>query len=441
MLRRPRTGTPTDEAVRRFGALSIDPQSREVHLDGVPVELTRTEFDILDALSARPRLAYTRAQLIEAVWGSGWVGDEHLVDIHIGHIRRKLHDDPTNPRYVLTVRGVGYPDGYRMKRSGLGARIFAATGLVVVAGAGTLLAVALLVAPQVFHGHLRMALGSDIPASTASHVDEAFTTAILLSLGMAVVVAVLAALTVAWLVSRRIAAPVADLAIAAGRVAAGGYDARVPDPGLGPEFAALAEGFNAMAARLAATERVRQRMLADLAHELPSRWPSLAGSLPADPTAWSTLTDQAARLSRFVDDIGAVSHAEKRSLYLRPARHDLPDLARAASTAIQARYTAKGVHLVLECAADTPAVNVDADRLGEALANLLDNALRHTPPGGTVRVGVGRGERFGRAVAELAVADTGKGFDPGEAERLFERFYRADPARTRHGSGSGIGLR
>lgn len=111
MLRRPRAGTPVEAPVRRFGALSIDPQSREVHLDGVAVGLTRTEFDILDALSARPRLAYSRVQLIEAVWGGGWVGDEHLVDIHIGHVRRKLGDDPANPRYVLTVRGVGYRMG------------------------------------------------------------------------------------------------------------------------------------------------------------------------------------------------------------------------------------------------------------------------------------------------------------------------------------------
>jgi DNA-binding response OmpR family regulator len=116
MLRRPRTGTsaaggPVEEQVRRFGALAIDPQAREVHIDARPVELTRTEFDLLDALSERPRLAFTRAQLIERVWGGGWVGDEHLVDIHLGHVRRKLGDDPTNPRYILTVRGVGYRMG------------------------------------------------------------------------------------------------------------------------------------------------------------------------------------------------------------------------------------------------------------------------------------------------------------------------------------------
>ena len=114
MLRRPRTsptgGAGQDQA-RRFGLLAIDPQSREVHLDGQPVELTRTEFDILETLAASPRLAFTRNQLITHVWGGGWVGDEHLVDIHIGHVRRKLGDDPTHPRYILTVRGVGYRMG------------------------------------------------------------------------------------------------------------------------------------------------------------------------------------------------------------------------------------------------------------------------------------------------------------------------------------------
>ena len=150
---------------------------------------------------------------------------------------------------------------------GLSPRLFAAMGLIVLAGAATLLVAALLAAPPVFRSHLRMALG-DIPAEAQRHVDEAFTRATLLSLGTAVVVATLAALAVTWLVSRRIAVPVADLAAAARQLAAGGYDIRVPDPGLGPEFGALADSFNTMARRLAATERVRQRMLADLAHEL-----------------------------------------------------------------------------------------------------------------------------------------------------------------------------
>ena len=133
----------------------------------------------------------------------------------------------------------------RGSRIGLNARLFAAMSLVVVAGAATLLIVALLVAPNVFHAHLRMALGT-IPAATQQHVDEAFTRAVLLSLAIAVLVATTAALTVTWLVSRRIAAPVADLAAAAQSLARGHTDTHVPDPGLGPEFAALAAGFNTM---------------------------------------------------------------------------------------------------------------------------------------------------------------------------------------------------
>ncbi|HVN11538.1 MAG TPA: response regulator transcription factor [Kineosporiaceae bacterium] len=122
LLRRPRPSRPRAPAMpgdgatqggqhRVFGGLTLDPQAREVTVDGRQVTLTRTEFDLLDALSARPRMVYTRRQLIDQVWGPEWVGDEHLVDIHLGHVRRKLGDRSATPRYVLTVRGVGYRMG------------------------------------------------------------------------------------------------------------------------------------------------------------------------------------------------------------------------------------------------------------------------------------------------------------------------------------------
>ena len=114
MLRRPRTPAAVgdqDEPPRVFGRLGIDVVSREVHLDGRAVELTRTEFDLLAVLSGRPRMAFSRRQLIDAVWGQDWVGDEHLVDVHVGHVRRKLGDDSTTPRFIRTVRGVGYRMG------------------------------------------------------------------------------------------------------------------------------------------------------------------------------------------------------------------------------------------------------------------------------------------------------------------------------------------
>lgn len=111
LLRRPRASTLEAEGVRRFGTLEIIPEAREVRVEGQLVDLTRLEFDLLDALSARPRVVYSRRQLLELVWGAAWVGDEHLVDVHVAKLRRKLGDDARAPRYVLTVRGVGYRMG------------------------------------------------------------------------------------------------------------------------------------------------------------------------------------------------------------------------------------------------------------------------------------------------------------------------------------------
>lgn len=117
MLRRPRTAAATPGATaadaqmppaRLFGPLSIELASRQVFLEGDLIPLTRTEFDILAALSSRPGAVRSRRQLIDAVWGEPWVGNDHLVDVHVGHLRRKLGDDPADPRFVFTVRGVGY---------------------------------------------------------------------------------------------------------------------------------------------------------------------------------------------------------------------------------------------------------------------------------------------------------------------------------------------
>jgi DNA-binding response OmpR family regulator len=114
MLRRPRAAGRGDEEAgesRSFGPLTIDPVGRDVWLDGEPVALTRTEFDLLATLSHRPRMAFSRRQLIDSVWGPEWVGDEHLVDVHVGHLRRKLGDDAAQARFIRTVRGVGYRMG------------------------------------------------------------------------------------------------------------------------------------------------------------------------------------------------------------------------------------------------------------------------------------------------------------------------------------------
>jgi DNA-binding response OmpR family regulator len=112
MLRRPRTTDAAAPAASSppvtFADLVVDLEGRQVTREGERIELTRTEFDLFVTLVARPRAAFTRRQLLDAAWGEGWYGDEHVVDVHIAHLRNKIGDDATSPRYIRTVRGVGY---------------------------------------------------------------------------------------------------------------------------------------------------------------------------------------------------------------------------------------------------------------------------------------------------------------------------------------------
>ena len=112
MLRRPRTGVPValpDVSHRiAVGGLVVDSAARKAWRSGEELQLTRTEFDLLAALAVRPSQAFTRRQLIDEVWGSDWFGDEHIVDVHVGHLRRKLGDSAAEPTFIRTVRGIGY---------------------------------------------------------------------------------------------------------------------------------------------------------------------------------------------------------------------------------------------------------------------------------------------------------------------------------------------
>jgi len=113
LLRRPRMGVPGGTAAWRSGDLSVDPRRRSVTLRGTPVSLTVLEFDLLATLIREPGVVHTRQQLLDRVWGVDYVGDEHVVDVHLANLRRKLGDDASRPTYVETVRGVGY----RLKES------------------------------------------------------------------------------------------------------------------------------------------------------------------------------------------------------------------------------------------------------------------------------------------------------------------------------------
>ncbi len=108
LLRRRRTAAPQVAAVFRTGDLVVDRPRRSVMVEGTPVDLTTLEFGILEVLGRDPGVVLTRQQLLDAVWGIDFVGDDHVLEVHVGNLRRKLGDDPASPRYIETIRGVGY---------------------------------------------------------------------------------------------------------------------------------------------------------------------------------------------------------------------------------------------------------------------------------------------------------------------------------------------
>ena len=106
MRRRPRGSG--ESGAREYGSLRVDPVVREVTVNGEPIDLTKIEFGILDLLSSSPRRTFTRNQLLEDVWGDNWFGDDHIIDVHVGNLRRKLGESASAPRHIRTVRGIGY---------------------------------------------------------------------------------------------------------------------------------------------------------------------------------------------------------------------------------------------------------------------------------------------------------------------------------------------
>lgn len=330
------------------------------------------------------------------------------------------------------------------RRGGLATRLLGAQTLVLLAGAATSWVVTSAVAPGIFHAHLESA-GVGHTAAETVHVERAFTDSLIIALGVALVTSVLMALGVTAYFTQRVQRSTAAVADSAADIAAGQYGARVPSPGLGSEFDQLADTINELAERLGDVETTRRRILADLAHEMRTPLASIEAHLEAvedglrdlDDATLSVLHDGTQRLQRLADDIGAVSRAEEGRLDSRPALTPPSDLLEAAAAAAQDAFDAKDVTLAVDVAPTRGPVLVDPQRIGQVLGNLLENALRHTPSGGTVTLALAQPDpRW----VELEVRDTGEGIAPEHLPHVFERFYRADPARRRTPGGSGIGL-
>ena len=317
-------------------------------------------------------------------------------------------------------------------------------GNLIVAGAGAItVAVGVsLAAPRAFE-HAMGGQGGMAAMGTMmdSVVTAAFGDAVNVALLLGVAAAALVAVVVAVIISTRLARPISDLALASRQVAGGDYAQRVPE-GSG-ELGELAASFNDMAASLDATERRRHELIGDVAHELRTPIASLrgyiegldAGVFAPGPDAWRVLQDQASRLARLVDDLSDLWRAEANDIALAPEDLDGPTLVADAVDRHRAAAAGRSIELV---AAAGPPVRLRADRarIAQVLDNLVGNALRYTPAGG--RVDVSLAVRSDRGI--ISVRDTGPGLTPDQLTRVFERFYRVDPSRSRDAGGSGLGL-
>lgn len=240
---------------------------------------------------------------------------------------------------------------------------------------------------------------------------------------------------------RRMSMPLDELLEASKRVADGDYSVRVDERGT-PEVRSLTEGFNAMAEKLEVNDKQRRNMLADISHELRSPITVMQGNLEGmidgvytpDVERLRSLYEETHVLSRLVDDLRTLSLAEAGSLRLQREFTDLATLVRETVLGFETQAAEKAVRLVLDVD-EVGAVSTDAVRIGEILRNLLSNALRYTPAGGDVKVGVHEaGSGLERGVT-VSVRDTGPGIEAGDLSRIFDRFYKSSDS-----GGMGLGL-
>lgn len=329
--------------------------------------------------------------------------------------------------------------------SGLRTRLLSAQALVLVAGGGTTGLVAAVVGPPLFREHLHRA-GVTGDSAEQMHAEEAYVYATVISIGVALCVAVLAALIVTWYIGRRLQRSLTQVTQAATAIADGHFDSRVPPAHLGVEFDSLASSFNQMAGRLEAIDASRRRLFSDLAHEIRTPVSVLEAYFEAiedgvrtlDPETVSMLREQTHRLVRFANDAAALAKAEETPVTVTPTPVSVSTVLTAAVAAASDRFDDKGVTLQWRAADDLPPLWADSHRLAQIVGNLLDNALRHTPDGGRVTIDAVAHPNAGTVT--LTLTDTGEGIPAEHLPHVFERFYRADTARDRDHGGSGIGL-
>lgn len=256
--------------------------------------------------------------------------------------------------------------------------------------------------------------------------------------------AVLLAAAVAFWVSRRLLRPVREVAEATHRLAAGDYGTRVPERGHDDEIGGLARDFNQLALTLQRNEAMRREFMADVSHELRTPLGVLHGELealedgvrPLEPQALRALKGEVLTLHKLVDDLYELSLADVGALSYRKTELDLREIIDDTAGAFGERLRSSGLVLQVDLPHDPLPAFGDPRRLRQLFANLFENSCRYTDAGGALRV---QARREGRQTL-IDLHDSAPGVGDEQLPRLFDRFFRAEPSRSRRSGGAGLGL-
>ncbi len=246
--------------------------------------------------------------------------------------------------------------------------------------------------------------------------------------------------------SRTITRPIRELTQATHAISEGDLSQQV-QVRTNDELGELALAFNKMSAELSRSVNSRKQMTADIAHELRTPLSLILGHaeavhdgvLPPTKENFEIIREEATRLEHLVNDLRTLSLADAGELSIIPQIVEPGNLLQEVASLYQIQTQKKNIKLDLDIASHLPLLEVDPGRITQVLTNILDNATRHTPEGGIIRLSA---IKVGDNV-EIAIQDSGPGLPAEEVERIFERFYRADPSRQRdnaHQGGSGLGL-
>jgi histidine kinase len=336
-------------------------------------------------------------------------------------------------------------------RSRLGLKIFLSYLLVILIGMGVLAVTTRFTLPGAFNRHMAGmgrqfgpmgmmrdpggTMMSDFYRGFRDSFNEAMLTALLVATGVAI--------GVSLLLSQGIVAPLRAMMQATQRIAEGHYDERVQIRG-SDELQQLAARFNQMAEQLEQVEIMRRRLIGDVAHELRTPLTAIKGSmeglidgiLPPTPETFEQIYQEAERLNRLVNDLQELSRVEAGAYELSLRAVGASNVIKTVVKRLRLQFEEKGVALLTDLPAEEVHVWADEDRLVQVLTNLVGNALQYTPAGGTVTISIApQADK-----ARFSVRDTGIGISAEHLTRIFDRFYRVDPSRSRTRGGSGVGL-